>query len=52
MKKYLTFEQFIIKERSVYFLHISKEYIKKFNFKCTLEEYFSDLYLEYQILYN
>jgi len=46
----MTFVDYIIKERSRGFLSISLMDMDRCNFKGTLEEWFSDMYIEYKIL--
>ena len=46
----MTFVDYIIKERSRKFLSISLMDMEKSNYKGTLEEWFSDMYIEYTIL--
>ena len=45
----MTFSEYIIQERSENFYFISLEQMMKC--RTTLEEWFSDLYLEYKIIY-
>ena len=45
-----TFVDYIIKERSRKFLSISLMDMEKSNYKGTLEEWFSDMYIDYTIL--
>ena len=46
----MTFVDYIIKERSRRFLSISLMDMEKCNYKGTLEEWFSDMYIDYKIL--
>ncbi len=47
----MTFSEYIIKERSRFFYFESLKDMVKSNTKLTLEEWFSDLYIDYEILY-
>ena len=46
----MTFVDYIIKERSRRFLSISLMDMGRCNYKGTLEEWFSDMYIEYKFL--
>ena len=46
----MTFVDYIIKERSRRFLSISLMDMDRSSYKGTLEEWFSDMYIEYKIL--
>tara|TARA_R110002020_G_scaffold475622_2_gene711379 strand:- start:335 stop:610 length:276 start_codon:yes stop_codon:yes gene_type:complete len=48
----MTFVDYIIKERSRKFLSISLMDMEKSNYKGTLEEWFSDMYIDYVYILN
>ena len=48
----MTFVDYIIKETSRKFLSISLIYMEKSNYKGTLEEWFSDMYIDYIYIPN
>ena len=48
----MTFVDYIIKERSRKFLSISLMDMEKSNYKGTLEEWFSDMYIDYIYILN
>lgn len=49
--KFLTFSEYVIQERSENFYFMSLADMVKCNSKLTLEEWFSNMYLDYEILY-
>ncbi len=50
MKDMITFSEFIIKERSLNFYNNSL--LQMYKCKSTIEDWFSDLYFDYCVLYN
>ena len=46
----MTFSEYIIQERSEYFLFTSMTDMVKYNQDITLEKWFSDIYYDYKLL--
>lgn len=48
----MTFREYIIQEKSEYFLHLTEIDMKKCKTKKTLEEWFPEMYLDWKIITN